>query len=90
MRFLEKKKIYHLISKKKYSIIILRKNWKNWKLHSGNYQNLIYHFKGPTKDIDFNDFIDVETLFDDIKSKNNKIWRCKKKKKSKGIWFEIR
>ena len=25
---------------------------------------------GPTKDIDFNDFIDVETLFDDIKSKD--------------------
>ena len=40
------------------------------KLHNNvNFQNLIYHFKGLTKDIDFNDFIDAETLFDDIKSK---------------------
>ena len=39
------------------------------KLHNSvNFQNLIYHFKGPTKDIDFNDFIDAETLFDDIRS----------------------
>ena len=30
---------------------------------------MIYHFKGLTKDINFNDFIDVKTLFDDIKSK---------------------
>ena len=38
------------------------------KLHNSvNFQNFIYHFKGPTKD--FNDFIDAETLFDDIKSK---------------------
>ena len=28
----------------------------------------MYHFKGPTKDIDFTDFIDAATLFDDIKS----------------------
>ena len=28
----------------------------------------MYHFKGPTKDIDFIDFIDAATLFDDIKS----------------------
>ena len=40
------------------------------KLHNSvNFQNLIYHFMGPTKDIYFNDFIDAETLFDDIKSK---------------------
>ena len=30
---------------------------------------MIFHFKSPTKDIDFNDFIDAETLFDDIKYK---------------------
>ena len=29
----------------------------------------MYHFKGPTKDIDFNYFIDAETFFDDIRSK---------------------
>ena len=40
------------------------------KLHNNfDFQNLMYHFKGPTKDIDFNDLIDAETLFDDIKPK---------------------
>ena len=33
---------------------------------------MIHHFKGPTKDIDFNDLIDAETLFDDIKSKKKR------------------
>ena len=51
------------------------------KLHNSvNFQNLIYHFKGRTKDIDeFNEFIDAEKLFHDIKSK--KI-RYKKRKKT--------
>ena len=40
------------------------------KLHNTiNFQNLIYHFKGPTKKIDLNDFIDAEILFDDIMPK---------------------
>ena len=40
------------------------------KLHnSDNFQNFIYNFTGSTKDIDFNDFIDAETLFYGIKSK---------------------
>ena len=40
------------------------------KLHNSvNFQNFIYHFKGPTKGIDFNNFIDVVILFDNIKSK---------------------
>ena len=40
------------------------------KLHNNfDFQNLMYHFKGPTKDIDFNDLIDAETLCDDIKPK---------------------
>ena len=40
------------------------------KLHNKvNFENLIYHFKGPIKDADFNDFMDAETLFNDIKSK---------------------
>ena len=38
-----------------------------------NYQSLIYYLKSPNKDIDFNDFIDAETLFDDINSKKNVI-----------------
>ena len=33
---------------------------------------MIYHFKGPTKDIDFNDFIDAETFFDNAKSRKIK------------------
>ena len=37
----------------------------------------MYHFKGPTKD--FNDFIDAETLFDDIKSKKIRFWDAEKK-----------
>ena len=41
------------------------------KLHNSvNFQNVVYHFKYPTKNIDFIDFIDAETLFNDITSKN--------------------
>ena len=37
------------------------------KLHNCvNFENLVYHFKGSTKDIDINDFIDAEALFADI------------------------
>ena len=37
------------------------------KLHSiVNFGNLVYHFKGLTKDIDFNNFFDTQTLFHDI------------------------
>ena len=32
----------------------------------------MYHFKGPTKDIDLNYSIDAETLFHGIKSKKRK------------------
>ena len=40
------------------------------KLHTSvNFENLICHFIGPTKYIDFSDFIDAGTLFDDVKSK---------------------
>ena len=38
--------------------------------NSFNFQNSMYYFMGPTEDIDFNDFIDAETFFDYIKSKN--------------------
>ena len=53
-----------------------------------NYQSLIYYLKSPNKDIDFNDSIDAETLFDDINSKKNVIWGFKKK--SNRIWIEIK
>ena len=49
MHSLKKKKVYHLIRKKKHSIILLLKTK--------------YDFKGSTKNIGFNDFI--ETVFDD-------------------------
>ena len=39
------------------------------KLHNSvNFENLICRFMGFTKNTDFNDFIDAETTFDDIKS----------------------
>ena len=33
---------------------------------------MVYHYKSSTKNIDFNDFIDIKTLFDDIKSKTQR------------------
>ena len=49
---------------------------------------MVYDFKGPSKDIDFDEFIDAETLFGEIKSTKNKIWRCRKK--SNRIWIETK
>ena len=44
------------------------------ELHNSfHFQNFIYQCKGSTKDIDFNDFHDAETFFDDINSEKNKI-----------------
>ena len=37
--------------------------------NSVTFGKLIFCFKGYAKDIDFNDFIDAETLFNDIKFK---------------------
>lgn len=34
-----------------------------------NFKYLLYHFKGSAQDLDFNDFVDAETLFDDAKFK---------------------
>ena len=33
-----------------------------------DFENLIYHYKGPNANVKFNGFIDVMTLFDQIKS----------------------
>ena len=50
--------------------LVVERTRKTEKLHNSvNFQNLINHFKGPPKDIDFNDFTDAITLIDDIKSK---------------------
>ena len=68
-----KNKLYHLISKKKSSINLLRKKLEKLKVHNSvNLEKLIYDFKGSIKDIDCNGFIDFETLLNDIKSKNVK------------------
>ena len=61
-----KKKVYHLISKKKkFYKLVAQKTEELEKLqNSVNFENLMYYFKGSTKDIDFNDSIDVENIFD--------------------------
>ena len=47
-----------------------KETFYNEKLHNSvNFQNLVHQFKSPTKDINCNDFIDADTLFDDIKCK---------------------
>ena len=38
--------------------------------------------------MDFNDFIDAQFLFDDIKSKKSELWKCRKE--SNGTWIEIK
>ena len=48
---------------------------------------MIDHFKDPTKDINLNDFIDAETLFDGIKSKE--VGFEDLQKKSNRVWIEI-
>ena len=66
-----------MTSEKKYSVIFFRKELEKLKiLHDTvNFQNLVYHFKSPTINIDFNDFIDVEKIrFEDAgKKKLNEI-----------------
>ena len=75
MRRLKKEKKSIPIDKQKeifYNLVAERIAGGTEKLHNSfNFQNLIYHFKGPTKDKNFNDFIHAETLFDDIKSKKD-------------------
>ena len=43
---------------------VAEKTEETEKLHNSvNSQSLIHHFKGPTKDVVFNDFIDTENVF---------------------------
>ena len=52
-----------------YNVIAERTGEFEKSHNSVTFQNLVYHFKGPTRNIDFNDFIYPETLSNDIKSK---------------------
>ena len=48
----------------------MKRTQKLEKLHkSVNFERLKYYFQGSTKDINLNDFINAETIFDDIKFK---------------------
>ena len=54
-----------------YSLVAKRTREIEKSHNSVNFQNLLYHVKGPTNDADFNNFIDAGTLFDDIASKKD-------------------
>ena len=49
-----------------------------FKIKIVHFENLINHFQGSTKDLDCNDFIDTETLFDDIRRKGISLRMYKK------------
>ena len=41
------------------------------ELHNSvNFDNLLYHYKGPTKDKDFNTYNDAKSLYDMTKNKD--------------------
>ena len=72
MRLLQKKKKSIPLNKQKeifYNLVAERIKEIKKLRNSINFQNLIDHFKSPTKDVNFNDFIDAEALFDDIENK---------------------
>ena len=83
MPLLIKKKRYTTWSTKKIYNSVAERTGEIEKLHNSfNFRNLIYHFEDPNKDIDFNDFINAETYFDDIKFKRIRFEDVKKKKKN--------
>ena len=41
---------------------------------------MIYHYKGLTKDVNFHNFIDLETFLDEMKSKRIKLTDAEKKR----------
>ena len=72
MRLLQKKKKSIPLNKQKeifYNLVAERIEEIKKLRNSINFQNLIDHFKSPTKDVNFDDFIDAEVLFDDIENK---------------------
>ena len=58
--------VYHLISEKTY----LKKNKKKIQEldNDGDFENLIYHFKGQNGDINLNNFMDAEIHYNKLKS----------------------
>ena len=52
--------------------------------NSIDFDNLTYHYKCPTANVDFNKFIDAATLFNKIKSKRIKLADAEKNQ-SNGI-----
>ena len=78
-------KVNHLINKKKYFLNLLREEWlKIDKFHNCvNFNNLTYHYKGFTADVNFKDCTDAATLFNMIKSSNMKFKSSNVKLKSK-------
>ena len=72
MHLLQKKKKSIPLNKQKeifYNLVAERIEEIKKLRNSINFQNLIDHCKSPTKDVNFNDFIDAEALFDDIENK---------------------
>ena len=72
MSLLQKKKKSIPLNKQKeifYNLVAERIEEIKKLRNSINFQNLIDHFKSPTEDVNFNDFIDAEALFDDIENK---------------------
>ena len=72
MYFLKKKKkVYPLIRKKeKIYNLVAERTGKIEKIHNNvNFQNLVYQFKGPSKNVDFVDITDAASLFNDKRSK---------------------
>ena len=65
--FSEKEKSIRLDKQKQifYNLLAERTGEIEKLHHSVNFQKWIYQFKGLTKDIDFNGFIDAETLLDE-------------------------
>ena len=46
--------------------------------NSVNFNNLTYHYKGRTANVDFNDLVDAATLLQNIRSKKIKLVNTKK------------
>ena len=73
-----KKIVYHLVSKTFYNLIAERMN-KIEKLHNSiDFNNLTHYYRGLTFDINFDNFIDAITLFNEIKSSRIKLNDAKK------------
>ena len=43
-----------------------------------DFENLVYYYKGPTANVDFNHFIDAETYFHEIDFKRIKLFDVEK------------